>query len=55
MVALKISILLLTVSITLASNCGGNCPGNNCPNCICGTSPAYADIAGWCANYNGWS
>jgi hypothetical protein len=36
---------------TLAGNCGGNCPGNNCPSCPCGSSPNYVDIASWCSKH----
>lgn len=35
-----------------ASTCGGNCPGNDCPSCPCGTSKNSLDIASWCAKYS---
>jgi len=37
------------------SNCGGNCPGNNCDNCWCGSSKnviSAAAIANVCAGYS---
>jgi hypothetical protein len=34
------------------SNCGGNCPGNDCPSCPCGTSKHSLNIEEWCAKYS---
>jgi hypothetical protein len=36
---------------TLAGNCGGNCPGNDCSSCPCGSSSNYVDIASWCSKH----
>ncbi len=43
------------LNASVASNCGGNCPGGNCPDCPCGTGSNYVDVASWCARYGGWS
>lgn len=47
--------LALIVAVAYASTCGGNCPSGKCTNCFCGTSPSYADVAHWCAQYGGWN
>ena len=44
---------LLIVSI-YAGNCGGNCPGNRCPSCPCGTTPHHIDIDAICRRHS-WS
>ena len=36
-------------------NCGGNCPSGNCPDCKCGTAPAYYSKVDACRMWNGWS
>ncbi len=46
--------LVFLVAAIYADNCGGNCPGNRCPSCPCGTSPARVDIASVCRRYS-WS
>jgi len=37
------------------NTCGGNCPSNDCPSCVCGSSTDYVDIASLCAEYGSWS
>lgn len=37
---------------TTSSNCGGNCPGYDCPSCPCGTGGNWLDINSWCAQYS---
>ncbi len=44
--------LAFLLVISLANNCGGNCPSNNCPDCPCGTAKNPQDIASWCSKYN---
>ena len=44
---------LLAVSLC-SSNCGGNCPGGNCPECECGNSSSFVTISDWCSRYSGW-
>lgn len=46
-------IFCILASLISANTCGGNCPSNDCPDCPCGTSPSYQDIATWCSQY-GW-
>ena len=43
---------ILLVSAILAGNCGGNCPGNNCPSCPCGNTKKMVDIAAICKKHN---
>jgi hypothetical protein len=43
------------LNATSTGTCGGNCPGNDCSSCPCGSSSNYVDIATWCAKYSGWN
>lgn len=43
------------VNATTTGTCGGNCPGNGCGSCPCGTTTNPADITHWCAQYSGWN
>jgi len=46
------AIFLALIAIALsASNCGGNCPANNCPTCYCGTNQNIQDITTWCSKH----
>jgi hypothetical protein len=49
-------LLSLFLFFTLASSltCGGNCPSNTCPSCICGTRGSTPNATYWCSKYN-WS
>ncbi len=38
--------------ISLANNCGGNCPTGTCPSCPCGTTKNMQDMSFWCSKYN---
>ncbi|PRP80637.1 hypothetical protein PROFUN_10692 [Planoprotostelium fungivorum] len=38
---------------TFASNCGGNCPANNCKTCPCGTKKSFANIQSTCSQWKG--
>ena len=49
---MKYFLLLLVISNVFCSNCGGNCPGNNCPSCPCGTTRSPVDIAGVCKRHS---
>ena len=46
--------LLLIIGAVIANNCGGNCPGNNCPTCPCGTTKRPEDVANVCKGHS-WS
>ncbi len=48
----KVLTALLLVSVALAGNCGGNCPDNSCPRCLCGTTPNYINLDEYCQQ--GW-
>jgi hypothetical protein len=39
---------------TLTGTCGGNCPGNDCSSCPCGSTKKSIDIGAWCAK-KGWN
>ena len=41
----------LVISNVFRGNCGGNCPGNNCHSCPCGTTKSYVDIAAVCKRH----
>ncbi|KNC51181.1 uncharacterized protein AMSG_11986 [Thecamonas trahens ATCC 50062] len=49
-----LAVLALCASAVLANTCGGNCPSNDCTNCLCGTSSSYVSISEWCAKFSGW-
>eukprot|EP01117_Protostelium_nocturnum_P006337 TRINITY_DN2287_c0_g1_i1.p1 TRINITY_DN2287_c0_g1~~TRINITY_DN2287_c0_g1_i1.p1 ORF type:complete len:151 (-),score=45.40 TRINITY_DN2287_c0_g1_i1:84-536(-) len=49
-----VAILLLgLIAVTLAGNCGGNCPGGRCTTCPCGSNRNNLDIDAWCAKWPG--
>ena len=43
------------IAYVAASTCGGNCPSGSCTTCYCPQAPSYADVAGQCARFTGWS
>lgn len=43
--------LIAFLSLSYSDTCGGNCPSNTCPKCICGTKAIYPDIDYWCSKY----
>ena len=51
---MKYFLLLLVVANVFCGNCNGNCPGNNCPSCPCGTSRMMVDINAVCRRHT-WS
>ena len=42
-------------STSTGGTCGGNCPGNDCNSCPCGSTKNPVDVASWCAKYSGWN
>ncbi len=43
-------LLFITLSVYQIQSltCGGNCPSNNCTECICGTVSKYIDLDTFC-------
>ena len=48
-------LIFLHCSLSLAFNCGGNCPTGDCPACYCGVDPLYMSVEEACAKYDVWS
>lgn len=47
-----IGLLLVFITVTYASDCGGNCLNGDCPICPCGNFTNKVSIAEVCKRYN---
>lgn len=45
-------VVMMLLAVSMADNCGGNCPSGKCHTCYCGNSKLMEDIATWCGKHN---
>lgn len=51
-ILIRFLILFSLLYSCIADLCGGNCPSDSCPKCVCGIIPHLVSINAWCAKYS---
>jgi hypothetical protein len=55
LLVLVFALLQIGAATLTVSDCGGNCPAGNCPDCLCGERPEIFDLTLLCVRDEIWS